>query len=186
MSESNSLLDEDDMFLMGLASQGNVGALEQLYDRHASLMYSVLTQKLRDPIEAQDIVHDVFLKLHTKSVLYNSALGKPVAWLLTVARNMAIDRLRKRAIHQRFLEKQVVVDEPIAPPHSGLHDDELALLKHCVEILPSQQREALDLAYFGGLTQHEIAEQLAQPLGSVKAWIRRGLLRLKNCVESKL
>lgn len=186
MLEPSLLTTEDDLFLMGLASQGNVSALEELYDRHAPLMYSVLTQKLGDPIEAQDIVHDVFLKLHAKSVLYNSALGKPVAWLLTVARNMAIDRLRKRATHQRYLQKQLQMEEATVPAHAGLHDDELALLKHCVETLPIQQREVLDLAYFSGLTQQEIAEQLVQPLGSVKAWVRRGLLRLKNCVEGKL
>lgn len=179
------LTNEDDLFLMGLASQGDVRALEQLYDRHAPLMYSVLMQKLRDAGEAQDIVHDVFLKLHTKSALYNSALGKPVAWLLTIARNMAIDRLRKRATHQKYLSRQTQEVEPSVPAHDGLHDDELALLKHCVDILPSQQREALDLAYFGGFTQQEIAERLTQPLGSVKAWIRRGLLKLKDCVEAK-
>ncbi len=184
--ESFSLVDENDLFLMGLASQGDVRALEQLYDRHAPLMYSVLAQKLGDAEEAQDVVHDVFLKLHTKSVLYNSAFGKPIAWLLTVARNMAIDRLRKRATHQRYLNKQSGEAEPSVPANEGLHDDELALLKHCVEILPSQQREALDLAYFGGLTQQEISERLTQPLGSIKAWIRRGLLKLKDCVEAKL
>lgn len=99
---------------------------------------------------------------------------------------MAIDRLRKRATHQRYLNKQTEQTEPCVAANDGPHDDELTVLKHCVEILPTQQREALDLAYFGGLTQQEISERLTQPLGSIKAWIRRGLLKLKDCVEAKL
>ncbi|NJM37155.1 MAG: sigma-70 family RNA polymerase sigma factor [Akkermansiaceae bacterium] len=99
--------NENDVLLIQLASAGDVGALAKLYDRHAPLMHSVLTQKLGDASESQDIVHDVFVKLHSKSAMYNPALGKPVAWLLTMARNTAIDKLRKRATHQKYLNKQM-------------------------------------------------------------------------------
>lgn len=177
--------DTDDVQLIQLAADGNVGALALLYDRHAGLMHSVLTQKLGDPVESQDIVHDVFVKLHTKSALYSPSLGKPVAWLLTVARNAATDKLRKRVSHQKYLNKQAEEPEPSVQPHSGPHDDELQLLRHCVQILPDQQRDTLQLAYFSGLTQLEIAERLSQPLGSVKAWIRRGLMKLRDCVEGR-
>jgi RNA polymerase sigma-70 factor, ECF subfamily len=177
---------EDDVLLIHLASAGDVGALGKLYDRHAPLMHSVLTQKLGNPSESQDIVHDVFVKLHTKSALYNPALGKPVAWLLTMARNTAIDKLRKRSTHQKYLNKQMEEVEQTVPAHEGPHKDELELLRYCVSILPGQQRDTLQLAYFSGLTQQEIAEQIMQPLGSVKAWIRRGLLKLRDCVEGKL
>lgn len=177
--------DTDDVRLIQLATDGNVGALALLYDRHAGLMHSVLTQKLGDPVESQDIVHDVFVKLHTKSAMYSPALGKPVAWLLTVARNAAIDKLRKRTSHRKYLDKRAAEPESSVPAHSGPHEDELQLLRHCVRVLPDQQRETLQLAYFSGLTQLEIAEKLSQPLGSVKAWIRRGLMKLRDCVEGK-
>ncbi len=176
----------DDTELIHLASGGSKEALGLLYDRHASLLYSVLMQKLENPAEAQDIVHDVFLKLHTKSHLYNPTLGKPVAWLVTVARNAATDKLRRRSIHQKFVDKALLDVEPSAPAHSGLHDDELAILSHCLAALPHQQHSTLQLVYFSGLTQQEIADLMVQPLGSVKAWIRRGLMKLRDCVEGRL
>ena len=180
------LSHEDDVFLIDLAAAGDVNALEQLYDRHAPLMHSVLTQKLGDPSESQDVIHDIFMKLHTKSAMYNPALGKPVAWLLTIARNAAIDKLRKRSTHQKYLNKHIEQTEQTVPAHAGPHSDEIELLRHCMDILPNQQRDTLQLAYFSGLTQQEIAGQIMQPLGSVKAWIRRGLMKLKDCVEGKL
>lgn len=178
--------DEDEVRLIQLASLGDAAALADLYDRHAPLLHSVLTQKLGDSAESEDIVHDVFLKLHTKGALYNPSLGKPVAWLLTVARNMAVDRLRRRSIQQKYLNRQAGELVDSVPARSGPHEDELELLRHCVKILPDQHRDTLQLAYFSGLTQQEIAEQLSQPLGSVKAWIRRGLMKLRECVEGGL
>jgi RNA polymerase sigma-70 factor (ECF subfamily) len=178
--------DLADTELMRLIATGNTAALAQLYDRHAPILYSVLMQKLEDPAESQDIVHDVFVKLHTKSHLYDPALGKPVAWLLTMARNTATDKLRKRMTHQKYINKAVLETEQSAPAHPGLHGDELELLRHCLAILPNQQQNILQLAYFSGLTQQEIADRLTQPLGSVKAWIRRGLMKLRDCVGGKL
>ena len=171
---------------MHLTLGGNKEALGRLYDRHASLIYSVLVQKLVDPAEAEDVVHDVFLKLHHKSQLYNPTLGNPIAWLLTVARNTATDKLRRRSTHQKFVNKAVLEVEPSAPAHSGLHDDEMELLARCLASLPDQPKMMLQLVYFSGLTHQEIADREVQPLGTVKARIRRGLLKLRDCVEGKL
>jgi RNA polymerase sigma-70 factor (ECF subfamily) len=179
-------VDDDDVRLIQLASSGDATALADLYDRHAPLLHTVLTQKLGNSAESEDIVHDVFLKLHTKGALYNPSLGKPVAWLLTVARNMAVDQLRRRSLHEKYLSKQSGAIVENMSTRSGPHEDELELLRHCVKILPDQHRDTLQLAYFSGLTQQEIAEQLSQPLGSVKAWIRRGLMKLRECVEGGL
>jgi RNA polymerase sigma-70 factor (ECF subfamily) len=182
----NQTADEDEIRIIQLASAGDAAALAELYDRHAPLLHSVLTQKLGSSAESEDIVHDVFLKLHTKGALYNPSLGKPVAWLLTVARNMAVDQLRRRSLHEKYLSKQSGAIGEDTAARSGPHEDELELLRHCVKILPDQHRDTLQLAYFSGLTQQEIAEQLCQPLGSVKAWIRRGLIKLRECVEGGL
>lgn len=172
--------------MLHLTSGGNKEALGMLYDRHASLIYSVLVQKLTNFTEAQDIVHDVFLKLHLKSHLYNTALGSPVAWLLTVARNAATDKLRRQSTLQKYIEKEMHDTETSAPAHCGLHADEVALLRNCLATLPQKQQSILQMVYFSGLKQQEIADQMIQPLGSVKAWIRRGLLKLRDCVEGKL
>ena len=188
LSRLNTFLPVDlsDTELVHLTSGGNQEALGLLYDRHAPLIFSVLAQKLADPVEAQDIVHDVFLKLHLKSHLYNPTLGNPVAWLLTVARNTATDRLRKCSTHQKYVDKATLEVEASAPPHSGLHGDEVEVLHNCLATLPNQQRDILQMVYFSGLKQQEISDRIMQPLGTVKAWIRRGLLRLRDCVEGRL
>jgi RNA polymerase sigma-70 factor, ECF subfamily len=177
--------DIDDVELMRLASEQDSVAVGMLYDRHSPMLYAVLMQKLADPGEAQDILHDVFMKLHRKASAYNPALGRPVAWLLTMARNAAIDRLRRQTTHRRYVQKAEHEVEGSAPPFSGLHEDEVKVLNDCVGDLPSDQRQTLHLAYFGGLTQQEISDQLSQPLGTVKARIRRGLLKLRDCVEGR-
>jgi RNA polymerase sigma-70 factor, ECF subfamily len=184
----NSFLPSDlsDTELVHLTSGGNQKALGLLYTRHAPLIFSVLVQKLADPVEAQDIVHDVFLKLHTKSHLYNPTLGSPVAWLLTVARNTATDRLRKCSLHQKYVDKAMLDVETEAPAHPGPHGDEVELLRHCLATLTLQQQEILQMVYFSGLKQQEISDRITQPLGTVKAWIRRGLLKLRDCVEEKI
>ncbi len=175
--------DIDDVALMHLASTQHAEAIGTLYARHSTLLYSVLMQKLAEPHEAQDILHDVFMKLHSNAIAYNPALGRPVAWLLTVARNAAIDRLRRQSTHRRYVIKAEQENEPSAPAFSGPHSDEVELLNHCVGTLTDEQRDPLKLAYFGGYTQQEISNQLRQPLGTIKARIRRGLLKLRDCVE---
>lgn len=177
--------DTDDVELMRMASEHNSEAMGMLYDRHSTILFSVLMQKLADPNESQDILHDVFMKLHTKADRYDPALGRPVAWLLTLARNAATDRLRRQNTHRRYVVKAEQEHPGSAPAFNGPHSDEVELLNFCVSSLPAEQRQPLHLAYFGGLTQQEISDQLEQPLGTVKARIRRGLLKLKECVEGK-
>lgn len=143
-------------------------------------------QKLKNFTEAQDIVHDVFLKLHLKSHLYNPVFGSPVAWLLTIARNTATDKLRRQSTHQKFIEKKVLDTDASVPAHCGPHVDELELMRNCLATLSQKQQSILKMVYFSGLKQQEIADQMSEPLGSVKAWIRRGLLRLRDCVEGRL
>ena len=146
----------------------------------------MLVQKLANFTEAQDIVHDVFLKLHLKSHLYNPTWGSPIAWLLTMARNTATDKLRRQSTLQKCIEKEMLDTEPSAPAHCGPHVDEIELMRNCLATLPQKQQSILQMVYFSGLKQQEIADQMGQPLGSVKAWIRRGLLKLRDCVEGKL
>jgi RNA polymerase sigma-70 factor, ECF subfamily len=178
--------DIDDVELMRLVSEQNSGALAELYDRHSTIIFSVLMQMLADPAESQDILHDVFLKLQRKSTAYDPTLGRPVAWLLTMARNTALDKLRRRSTHQRYVTKLTIEAEPMTLTAGGLHHDEIEQIHQCVGSLPDDQKNTLELAYFGGLTQQQIATELAQPLGTVKARIRRGLLKLRDCLEGRL
>ena len=131
------------------------------------------------------MLQHVFLTLHTRAAGYDPSQGKPVAWLATLARNRSIDRLRALKRHHVYAEKIRQGADPASAPGStpapsGPYEDEVALLRGAVAELPADQRQALELAYFAGLTQQEISDHLEQPLGTVKARIRRGLLKLRE------
>ncbi|MDB6070907.1 MAG: putative polymerase sigma factor, sigma-24 [Verrucomicrobiales bacterium] len=163
-------------------------AFTLMYDRHATLLYSVSLKILADPEEARDILQQVFLTLHEKAPLYDAALGRPAAWLATMARNRSIDRLRSLKRQHEYadrirLEHEIIENNPAATPFDGAYPDEVEILRSAVADLPGDQRQALEMAYFGGLTQQEISDKLSQPLGTVKARIRRGLLKLREALD---
>ena len=113
-------------------------------------------------------------------------MGSPLHWALSIARNRSIDRLRARQRHSRLaaeLEETATAatDEPGLP--AGLPADEIAVIRSAVKSLPADQRQAIELAFFGGLTHLEIAEAMKEPLGTVKARIRRGMLKLRDSLQ---
>ncbi len=162
-----------------------------MYDRHSTLLYSVALKVLADPEEARDVLQHVFLTLHEKAGRYDAALGRPAAWLATMARNRSIDRLRslkrERTYAEKFrLEADPAEFSPTSHDAPAAYSDEVEMLQGAVAQLPPDQRQALELAYFGGLTQQEISDKLSQPLGTVKARIRRGLLKLRESLDGLL
>ena len=162
-----------------------------MYDRHSTLLYSVALKILSDPEEARDVLQHVFLALHQKAIHFDAALGRPVGWLATMARNRSIDRLRAIKRDRNYaenvrLETDLVDFSPSPSNAPAAYSDEVEILRGAVAQLPSDQRQALEMAYFGGLTQQEISDTLAQPLGTVKARIRRGLLKLRESLDGLL
>jgi RNA polymerase sigma-70 factor (ECF subfamily) len=156
-----------------------------LYDRHAGLLYATILRVVGEPAEAQDVLHDAFLQIQRKAAAYDQAGGRAVGWLLTVARNLAIDRVRNARRRQTLLDGQRQ-DAAFGSTEAGLveRQDEARHLVAAVGALPAAQREALELAYFGGYTQEEISEKLEEPLGTIKARIRRGLLKLRTALDA--
>jgi RNA polymerase sigma-70 factor (ECF subfamily) len=147
---------------------------------------------LSDASEAQDIVHDVFLALWEKAALFEPTRGSAFSWAITLTRNRSIDRLRTRRRRADLLEKAAPADLGYDESSSDVAGDqaaagdEAAVVRKAVASLPSEQKKALELAFFSGLTQQEIAERLKEPLGTIKARIRRGLLRLRDSVPHRL
>lgn len=182
----SATIEMEDVELMRLAASSDSEAIGELYDRHSGLMNSVLMQTLADPHDAEDILHDVFSKFPAKASSYRSNLGQPVAWLLTVARNAARDRLRRRETHRRYLAKVELENSGSSPAFSGPYFDEVQLITNALQALPEAQSEPLTLAYFGGFTMPEIALKLKAPLGTVKARMRRGLMELRHQVGNKV
>jgi RNA polymerase sigma-70 factor (ECF subfamily) len=137
------------------------------------------------------VVQDVFIQIWDKAKLYDPAKGKPLTWALTLTRNRSIDRIR--AIQRRTrlrddFEKETVADESagIREALSGVDASEKSqILRDAVGRLSPEQRKVIELAFFGGFTQSEIADRLGEPLGTVKARARRGLMKLKEILVTQ-
>jgi RNA polymerase sigma-70 factor (ECF subfamily) len=172
---------------------GDRDALAELYDNLSRPLYATARHILNDATEAQDVVHDVFLSLWQNASSFDSGRGAAFSWAVTLTRNRSIDRLRTRANRARLLGNSMPDDlgygsdtgELAAGDRAELGDRAVAVRSAMAE-LPSEQKKALELAFFSGLTQKEIAEKLSEPIGTVKARIRRGLIKLRDVLANRL
>ena len=182
-----------DSGLLERMANGDKAALAELYDRFSKPLYSMAIQVLREPSEAQDVVHDAFIALWEKASDFKGSRGTAFSWAVTLTRNRAIDRLRQLRRRAELLEESAADAERIHAGGGSTHADESAAqsdeavhVRDAVKALPTDQRLALELAFYKGLTQQEIAETLQQPLGTVKARIRRGLIKLRESLARRL
>ena len=177
-----------DATLMQQLLRRDVSAFEELYERHSRIVYSLVLRILRQGSTAEEVVQDIFLQLWRNSARYDTS--RPfVPWLLTLARNRALDHLRLKSERQRRREEQTEEFPQIAsaPPEYEKALDEgrrAERVRSLVGSLPTAQKKAIELAYFEGLSHSEIAAALHEPLGTVKSWIRNGLMRLKEGLQA--
>jgi len=163
------------------------GALERLYDRHSRAVYSLVLRIAQQAASAEEIVQDVFLQLWRNAHLYKPSRGPLEPWLFTLARNRALDHMRLKREKQRRREDQLE-QQPVAVaapnPESTLDRERRAeRVRELMRALPGPQRQAIELAFFEGMTHSEISRTLGEPLGTVKSWIRNGLMRLREALE---
>ena len=155
-------------------------AVADLYDRHNRLLFGLILRILRDRTEAEDVLQEVFLLVWTRAETYNVTLGSPAAWLVRIARNRAIDRLRSNAVRLRAVE---AAPPPVAadnPERRAADSEQQRVVKRALDELPVEQRTLIEQAYFLGLTQSELAERFQLPLGTVKTRIRTGMMALRE------
>jgi RNA polymerase sigma-70 factor (ECF subfamily) len=183
----------DDARLVRRMAGGERDALAELYDRFSRPLYATAIRILNDATEAQDVVHDVFITLWEKASSFAAERGTAFSWAVTLTRNRAIDRLRSRRRRAELLEQSFPADLGYDEDAGGAEGDGVASLRDqarvvraAVAVLPADQKRALELAFFGGLTQQEVAERLREPLGTVKARIRRGLGKLRDVLAHRL
>lgn len=182
---------------MARIALGDRQAFESVYKATSGTLLAVIARVVGDRGQAEEILQEVYVTVWRSAAGYSPALGRPMTWLMSIARNRAIDGLRRRSREPDTLSR-----------YAGGHDDEpetdlleqlpdpaagpLALLEQastrhtlerCMQGLVERQRASLALAYYDGLSHAEVAGQMAQPLGTVKSWIRRGLQTLRDCLE---
>ncbi len=175
-------VDRDDEALLKEIALGSVEAFSVLYDRFSGPLFSVVYAIVRDFHEAEEVLQDAFLRAWKRAGQFNPEKGRPFNWLVTLARSRAIDRLR-RAQRLEAL-REAVENDALAPmpasPASGGDRESAQLIQQSLGNLPAEQRQAIQMAFLTGMTQQEIADALAVPLGTVKARIRRGMVRLRS------
>ena len=168
-------------------AEGDRDAFKEFYDRHARQVYPLIVRIVRDQADAADVLQEVFWEAWQTAASYDPGRGSPEAWIFMRARTRAIDKLR--AVRRRSETFVAPVDDRVAAatPEPGGDAAERAedrsLVLGGLGQLPEAQREVLELAYYGGMTQTEIAERLKQPLGTVKTRIRLGLERLREVLK---
>jgi RNA polymerase sigma-70 factor (ECF subfamily) len=178
--------------LLRRVGEGDRAAFGQLYDRFSGVLFSVAYRVLNDSNAAEDVLQDVFVQIWEKAPLYDPSRGKPMTWAITMTRNKAIDRLRSAQRRNRLQGEVVEEAKSLAQfEDSGSAEAVEAaetgqIVLEALEQLPTDQRVPIEMAFLKSMTQSEIAEALGEPLGTIKARIRRGLLRLRQIVGPRL
>ena len=178
-----------DEALMKAVSRRRYDALAELYDRHGKRLRATIDGVVHEEGEADDVLQEIFIQIWEEAARYSPQAGKPLGWMVTIARRRAIDRLRRRQAYSRARERyQKRVTQETS--HSTRQADEVFMLndlrhflKECMRILPRLQREALELAFFKGLSHREIAAATHAPLGTVKTRLELGLQKLTHVLR---
>ena len=183
IADSNSAVQ-----LIQRAAAQDREAFSQLYDRFSALVFSLAMRMLRARSDAEDLLQEVFMQVWRQAGNYSQERGSPEAWIINIARSRAIDKLR--SIRRRD-KSFVLTDDPAGAEspdnvESTVGDSESKLaMNSALANLPEAQRKVLELAYFGGLSQTEIAERLKEPLGTVKTRMRAGIQRLRGMLGTQ-
>jgi RNA polymerase sigma-70 factor (ECF subfamily) len=165
---------------------GDQRAFEDLYQQTSPRLMGVALALLRRRDLAEDVLQEAYVKVWHAAGSYRPELGTVGTWLATIVRRSAIDRLRRQKNEGQTLPEpdwDLLEDDGPGPLERMLEDDDARRLSRCLEHLDERQRESVRLAFFHGLTHSELAEKMSAPLGTVKAWVRRGLEKLKGCLH---
>jgi RNA polymerase sigma-70 factor (ECF subfamily) len=177
----------NDALLIAKLKQRDPSGLSAAYDRYGTLTYSLIVRITRDSSVAEDLVQEVFLRVWNRIQDFDDSRGSLNVWVLAIARNMAIDYIRSS--HSRFTAKSRPLDQtdfaPISYKPNEVDNtlDNTRTVREAFTSLNPNQRKVLEMAYFEGFSQSEIALRLEEPLGTVKSWMRSALMRLRTAMQ---
>jgi RNA polymerase sigma-70 factor (ECF subfamily) len=177
------------MALIGRAADGDQSALAALFDASNRLVFGIVLRVLGDRAAAEEVLLDVYTQVWRQAAAYDPVRGRPAAWLLTIARTRAIDRLRSGRFEQRREPIEAAENEPspvVNPEEASVDSERRNLVRTALGNLAPEQRLVIELAYFGGLSHTEIATKTGQPLGTVKTRARLGMLKLSELLRPLL
>ena len=172
--------------LLAQVALGNREAFDALYRGTANRLFGICLRVLTERSEAEDALQDVFTTVWRKASQFDATRASATAWLAMIARNKAIDRLRSMPSRQSRDSLELaenVADPGASPPQQVQTATDRAQLDHCLERLEPRRRSLIRAAFFDGLTYEELAAKIEAPLGSIKSWIRRGLMQLRECLD---
>ncbi|MDQ6827309.1 MAG: sigma-70 family RNA polymerase sigma factor [Gemmatimonadota bacterium] len=187
----------DDELIHRIASNRDEGALGTVFDRHVRFLYSLAIRVVGDAEDAEEVLGDTLWQIWREAGRYDSHRGRPVTWMTSILRSRAVDRVRKS---RRREAHEAVASDLEWSPESGIGESSVSSADHEVEAvaadrarlvraalasIPSEQREVIERAYFGGFTQQEIARDTGIPLGTVKTRVRLGLARLRDALSGR-
>jgi RNA polymerase sigma-70 factor (ECF subfamily) len=176
--------------LLERLAQTDKSALAELYDLSSSAVFGLVLRIVGDRSDAEEVTLDVYMQVWKQAERYDSSRGRVLSWLLTIARSRAIDRLRSKAAKDRGREQPLdaagvaeVADASLDPEQSSFEATRKTTVLTALDSLQTDQRQAIELAYFAGMSHSEIADRTGQPLGTVKTRIRVGMLRLRKTLQ---
>jgi RNA polymerase sigma-70 factor (ECF subfamily) len=181
-----SAVDEADRGALARIAGGELAALEELYDRYKTMAYSIAYRITNDATLAEDVVQDAFLGAWRNAARYVEGRGSVKTWLLSIVHHRAIDAIRRRRPTTELPDIDAGLPEALTLPDVWAEVStklDSVSVREALVALSDAQREALELAYFGGLTQQEIADRTGTPLGTVKSRMRLGLLAMRRSLE---
>ena len=170
--------------LIGRVSLGDRAAFAALYDATSGKLFAVCLRVLKNKSEAEDTLQDVYLRIWNKADRYAVTRHSPMTWLITVARNLAIDRLRARKTNNVDLDSAgELVEKSPGPEAASIAASEQRRMSACFEELPPDRADAVRAAYLDGATYQTLAERFDVPLNTMRTWLRRSLIALKECLS---
>ena len=184
--------DPDDIGLLQRIAARDDAALAEFYDRHHRVAYAIIRRVVHSPSDAEEVLQETFVRVWSRAETYDAKLGSPAAWLVRIARNRAIDRVRARQARADVNAPVPTLDDAAAArelpshdtPESVLHSTYAArAVRGAVAALPAAQRTLIEAAFFEGYTHQELAARFGVPLGTVKTRIRHGLVSLRGRLE---